>query len=147
VVPSPEPQRIVQLHAIEYLVVAGFLVVCTGGGGIPVVEDAQGHQRGVEAVIDKDLASALLAADLGVETRVLATDVEAVFDGYGTTAQRPIVQATPSGLRALELKHTGMTDGLEVTAEVFESPASIVFEQAENRLHTIKAILVATLGS
>ena len=65
VVPSPEPRRIVQLDAIERLIDAGFLVVCTGGGGIPVVEDQLGHQRGVEAVIDKDLASALLAERSG----------------------------------------------------------------------------------
>ncbi|HET9102723.1 MAG TPA: carbamate kinase [Solirubrobacteraceae bacterium] len=99
VVASPEPQRIVQLHAIERLLDGGFLVVCTGGGGIPVVED-DGRQRGVEAVIDKDLASALLASELGVETLVLATDVDAVYDEYGTAMQRPIVRATPDGLRA-----------------------------------------------
>ena len=102
VVPSPQPQRIVQLDAIEHLTNAGFLVICTGGGGIPVVEDDDRHQRGVEAVIDKDLASALLASDLNVETLVLATDVDAVYDGYGTAAQRPIARATPAGLRARE---------------------------------------------
>jgi carbamate kinase len=100
VVASPEPLRIVQLGAIERLVEAGFLVVCTGGGGIPVVQDGGGRYRGVEAVIDKDLASALLAVDLGAATLVLATDVPAVYDDYGTPAQRPIVRATPSGLRA-----------------------------------------------
>ena len=100
VVPSPEPLRIVQLHAIERLIEAGFLVICTGGGGIPVIEDDGGRQQGVEAVIDKDLASALLASDLGVDTLVLATDVPGVYDHYGTAAQRPIVQATPDGLRA-----------------------------------------------
>jgi carbamate kinase len=72
VVPSPEPRRIVQLGAIEHLVGAGYLVVCAGGGGVPVVEDAQGRYRGAEAVIDKDLASSLLAVDLGVDNLVLA---------------------------------------------------------------------------
>jgi carbamate kinase len=100
VVPSPRPQRIVQLHAIERLVDAGFLVVCTGGGGIPVVEDRRGLQRGVEAVIDKDLASAVLAIDLRADTLLLATDVEAVYSDYGTPAQRPIARATPTGLRS-----------------------------------------------
>jgi carbamate kinase len=100
VVASPEPVRIVQLGAIERLVEADFLVVCTGGGGIPVLQDGGGRYRGVEAVIDKDLASALLAVDLGAATLVLATDVPAVYDDYGTPAQRPIVRATPSGLRA-----------------------------------------------
>ena len=75
VVASPSPGGSSQLHAIQRLVDAGFLVVCAGGGGIPVVED-DGRQRGVEAVIDKDLTSALLASELGVETLVLATDVD-----------------------------------------------------------------------
>jgi carbamate kinase len=100
VVPSPQPQRIVQLRAIERLIDAGFLVVCAGGGGIPVIEDRRGHQRGVEAVIDKDLSSALLAIELRVDTFVLATDVEALYNDYGTPAQRPIAQATPIGLRS-----------------------------------------------
>ena len=98
VVPSPEPRRIVQLGAIKSLVDAGYLVVCAGGGGVPVVEDSDGH-RGVEAVIDKDLASALLATELGADTLVLATDVEAVYDGYGTPQQSAIKRATPARLR------------------------------------------------
>jgi carbamate kinase len=102
VVASPLPQRIVQLDAIERLIDAGFLVVCTGGGGIPVVENRDGRQRGVEAVIDKDLASALLASDLRVDTLVLATDVDAVYDGYGTPEQQPIGHATPTSLRTRE---------------------------------------------
>jgi carbamate kinase len=99
VVPSPEPRRIVQLGAIERLVDAGFVVVCAGGGGVPVIEDADGRYRGVEAVIDKDLASSLLASDLGVEVLVLATDVDAVYEGYGRPEQRAIARATPEGLR------------------------------------------------
>jgi carbamate kinase len=94
VVPSPEPRRIVQLGAIEQLVDAGFLVVCAGGGGVPVVEDEDGRHRGVEAVIDKDLASSLLAIDLGADALVLATDVDAVYDD-----DLPIARATPDGLR------------------------------------------------
>jgi carbamate kinase len=100
VVPSPEPRRIVQLSAIERLVDAGFVVVCAGGGGVPVVEDAHGRYRGIEAVIDKDLASSLLASDLGVDVLVLATDVDAVYDGYGGPEQQAIARATPEGLRA-----------------------------------------------
>lgn len=99
VVPSPEPRRIVQLGAIRSLVDAGFLVVCAGGGGVPVVEDSDGRHRGIEAVIDKDLTSSLLAVDLGVDQLVLATDVDAVYDRYGTADQRAIARATPAGLR------------------------------------------------
>jgi carbamate kinase len=120
VVPSPRPQRIVQLRAIERLVDAGFLVVCTGGGGIPVVEDGHGHHRGVEAVIDKDLASALLAIDLRVDTLVLATDVEAVYSGFGTRAQRPIAHATPLGLRSHEFAAGSMGPKVEAACHFVE---------------------------
>jgi carbamate kinase len=99
VVPSPEPRRIVQLGAIERLMEAGFLVVCAGGGGVPVVEDADGRHRGIEAVIDKDLASCLLAVELGVDTLVLATDVDAVYEGFGSSEPRAIAHATPAALR------------------------------------------------
>jgi carbamate kinase len=120
VVPSPRPQRIVQLRAIERLVDAGFLVVCAGGGGIPVVQDRHGHQRGVEAVIDKDLASALLAIDLRVDTLVLATDVDGVYSGYGTPAQRPSVRATPLGLRSHAFAPGSMGPKVEAASHFVE---------------------------
>ena len=120
VVASPRPQRIVQLDAIECLIDAGFLVVCTGGGGIPVVEDEHGHQRGVPAVIDKDLASALLASDLGVETLVLATDVDAVYADYGTPRQRPIAHATPTTLRSHQFAAGSMGPKVEAVCRFVE---------------------------
>jgi carbamate kinase len=120
VVPSPDPQRIVQLDAIERLLDAGFLVVCTGGGGIPVVEDRHGHQRGVEAVIDKDLASALLASELGVDTLVLATDVDAVYEGYGTAGRRPIACATPTSLRVHRFAAGSMGPKVEAVCRFVE---------------------------
>lgn len=118
VVPSPEPLRIVELRAIERLVEAGFLVVCAGGGGIPVVQN--GRYRGVEAVIDKDLASALLAADLGATTLVLATDVAAVYDDYSGAAPRPIVRATPPGLRARRFPAGSMGPKVEAVCRFVE---------------------------
>ncbi|HMS62129.1 MAG TPA: carbamate kinase [Solirubrobacteraceae bacterium] len=100
VVASPEPQRIVQLGAIRRLVDGGFLVVCAGGGGVPVVRGADGADAGVEAVIDKDLASALLATQLGADVLVLATDVDGVYADFGTAAQCRVDAATPAQLRA-----------------------------------------------
>ncbi|MEO8969573.1 MAG: carbamate kinase [Solirubrobacteraceae bacterium] len=120
VVPSPQPQRIVQLDAIECLADAGFLVVCTGGGGIPVVEDHRGHHRGVEAVIDKDLASARLAIDLHANTLVLATDVDAVYEGFGTPAQRPIAHATPARLRSAQFAAGSMAPKVEAVCRFVE---------------------------
>lgn len=100
VVPSPEPRRIVQLGAIRRLVEGGVLVVCAGGGGVPVVRGADGSHTGVEAVVDKDLASALLATELGAEVLVLATDVDAVYEGFGTAEARPLHEVSPADLRA-----------------------------------------------
>ena len=99
VVPSPEPLRILQLPAIAQLVESDFLVVCAGGGGVPVVLGDDGTYTGVEAVIDRDLAASLLACDLGASALVLATDVDGVHEGFGTPAERRIESATPAELR------------------------------------------------
>jgi len=98
VVPSPEPRRILELGAVRRLTTAGFVVVCAGGGGVPVVAGPDGL-RGVEAVIDKDLCSALLARELGAEVLVLATDVDGVYLDWGQPDQRRLTQATPEELR------------------------------------------------
>jgi carbamate kinase len=121
VVASPRPRRIVELRAIERLIDEGFLVICTGGGGIPVIADGDGHHRGVQAVIDKDLASALLAVDLHADVLVLATDVDAVYDGFGTAQQRAIARATPRGLRAHEFPPGSMGPKVEAVCGFVES--------------------------
>jgi carbamate kinase len=101
VVASPEPLSVVDAGAIHALVAAGFVVVCAGGGGIPVVDDGQnGHAlRGVEAVIDKDLTAAILAREVGADTLVIATDVPNVMVDFGTPDQRPLGRVTVAELR------------------------------------------------
>lgn len=94
VVASPRPQRIVDYQAIAHLARAGFVVIGCGGGGIPVVEDADGSLRGVEAVIDKDLASSLLARAIEADLFVLATGVERVAIGFNTPRQRWLERMT-----------------------------------------------------
>jgi carbamate kinase len=89
VVPSPTPRRIVEAPAITHLVEAGFVVVAAGGGGIPVSADGD-DLYGVDAVIDKDLAAALLATAVGAQALVLVTDVDAVMLDFGTPRQRPL---------------------------------------------------------
>jgi len=84
VVASPQPLRIVELAAIRALIAAGIVVVTAGGGGIPVVADAKGNLEGVAAVIDKDLASALLANNLGADLLIISTAVEKVALNFGT---------------------------------------------------------------
>ncbi len=93
VVPSPEPQRIVELLTIRALVDAGVLVVCVGGGGIPVTLDEHNALRGVEAVIDKDHSAALLARELAAEALLLLTDVPFVERDHGTAHPQPIREA------------------------------------------------------
>ena len=99
VVASPRPCRIVETAAIRALMEAGFVVIACGGGGIPVVEAEPGVYRGVEAVIDKDFASALLAASLGVPLFVLSTGVEKVAVRYRRPDQRFLDRMTPAEAR------------------------------------------------
>ena len=88
VVPSPRPQRIVEVKAVESLVDAGFIVVSTGGGGIPVVEKENGGLIGIEAVIDKDFASALLANTIDADLLLISTAVEKVAINFNTPEQK-----------------------------------------------------------
>ena len=120
VVASPEPREIVHLPAIRELLDAGFLLVCAGGGGIPVVDDGNGGQRGVEAVIDKDLCSALLADRLGADLLALITDIEGVFTDFGSPAQRRISAATPEGLRSLRFAAGSMGPKVEAACRFVE---------------------------
>ncbi len=98
VVPSPQPLEIVELGVIESLVRAGVLVVCAGGGGIPVAEQADGSFAGVEAVIDKDFAGALLATALHADAFLMLTDVDAVYADWDTPSSWPIRRASPDTL-------------------------------------------------
>jgi carbamate kinase len=99
VVASPEPRAIVELEAIRLLLDAGVVVVCVGGGGIPVVVGGDGSLHGIEAVIDKDLASALLAQSLRAQHLLLLTDVDGVELDWGTKRARVVARAAPADLR------------------------------------------------
>jgi carbamate kinase len=107
VVPSPLPQRIFGIEPVEWLLEHGAVVICAGGGGIPVMytnEPATAGRQlvGIEAVIDKDLASALLARDLHADALLIVTDVDAVYADWGTPDQRAISRATPDALLETE---------------------------------------------
>jgi len=101
VVASPEPLEVLDAPAISALLEAGFVAVGAGGGGIPVVRGPDGTIRGIEAVIDKDLAAALLARSLGADALVIATDVDHAMIGFGTPDARAIGRTTPVELRGL----------------------------------------------
>ncbi len=96
VVPSPIPKAILDLNVIAHLVDSGYVVVACGGGGIPVIQDEQGEYRGVEAVIDKDLSSSLLARDLRADSLVIATGIERVALDFGKPTQRWVDRMTLS---------------------------------------------------
>jgi carbamate kinase len=121
VVPSPEPLRIVELAAIRMLVDAGALVVCTGGGGIPVTMNGAGTLRGVEAVIDKDLAGELLARSLDADFFLMLTDVPAVSRDWGTPQASPIGRTSPSELRAMAFANGSMGPKVAAACRFVES--------------------------
>jgi carbamate kinase len=99
VVPSPRPVRIIEFAVIRHLAKDGFVVIAAGGGGIPVVADKDGLLEGVAAVIDKDLAAAVLAAQIGASALVISTNVEKVCLNFGTPDQRAVDTMTVSEAR------------------------------------------------
>jgi carbamate kinase len=101
VVPSPQPKAIVELEVIRALARTGYVVIACGGGGIPVVEDENGDLRGVEAVIDKDLASGLLARDIGADLLLVSTGVAKVAVDYGRPTQRWLDRITLAEAKCL----------------------------------------------
>ncbi len=101
VVASPKPQRIVEIRPLRWLLEKHVVLICAGGGGIPVVVGESGQRTGVEAVIDKDYCAALLARELGADLLVIATDVPAVFADWSKPTQRAILQAHPDALDSL----------------------------------------------
>jgi len=94
VVPSPMPKEIIELDTIRLLVNNGYIVIAAGGGGIPVIRNERGDLEGVEAVIDKDLSSSLLARSIGADTFIISTAVDTVFLNFGQKDQKPIRHAT-----------------------------------------------------
>ncbi|EBH8752121.1 carbamate kinase [Salmonella enterica subsp. enterica serovar Kua] len=113
VVPSPQPKRIVENDAIRALISRDHLVICNGGGGVPVVEKADGY-HGIEAVIDKDLSAALLASQIHADALLILTDADAVYLDWGNPTQRPLAQVTPELLREMQFDAGSM--GPKVTA-------------------------------
>ncbi len=138
VVASPEPQRIVEVEAIRVLVEAGVIVVCAGGGGVPVAVSPAGAIFGVEAVIDKDLAASLLARALGADVLLLLTDVDAVQVGWGTPDARALTSATPQKLRSLGLASGSMGPKAEAAARFADSGGRGVIAAMESAADALR---------
>lgn len=101
VVASPQPKQILEADAIKALIGGGFIVIASGGGGIPVIRDASGNLKGVEAVLDKDLSAALLAREVLADILVIATDVPNAVLSWGTPAAQPVGRVSAAQMRTL----------------------------------------------
>ncbi len=146
VVPSPRPRRIFEIRPVRWLIERGTVVICAGGGGIPTMYEPGGERRliGVEAVIDKDLASALLAQELEADVYVMATDVDGVYSGWGTPEQARLQRVTPRELRAMTFPAGSMGPKVEAAVEFVEQTGRRV---AIGSLEDIDGLVDGTAGT
>ncbi|WP_372404416.1 carbamate kinase [Streptomyces luteireticuli] len=144
VVPSPDPQRVVETRLIRLLLSSGAVAVCAGGGGVPVIRDEEGRLTGVEAVVDKDLTAALLAEALDADALLLLTDVPRVVRGFGTPEAEPIGNTTPARLRAEHFPAGSMGPKVEAVCRFVELTGGFA---AIGALADAPAILDGTAGT
>jgi len=144
VVPSPLPQRIIEIDTIRMLVDNGVVVICAGGGGIPVAYDDERKLFGVEAVIDKDLASGLLAKGLDAEMFVMLTDVPNVYVDFGTENQRSIRAAHPDAIEALDFAAGSMGPKVIGACQYVRETG---FKSAIGQLSDLAAIMSGEAGT
>ncbi len=144
VVGSPHPQRVVETRLIRLLLASGAVVVCAGGGGVPVIRNEQGHLEGVEAVVDKDLTAAVLAEALEADALLILTDTPFVMRDFGTPEQAPITRATPAAMRRLEFPAGSMGPKVEAVCRFVELTGDMA---AIGRLDEAPAILAGTAGT
>jgi carbamate kinase len=132
VVASPRPKRIFEIRPIKWLLEKNTIVICAGGGGIPTVYDGKKKLHGIEAVIDKDLCSALLAQELGADLLVIATDVNAAYIDWNKPSQKSIASAHPDEIEKLGFAAGSMGPKVEAACEFAR--------------HTGKAAVIGSLG-
>ncbi|WP_192248533.1 carbamate kinase [Mesorhizobium silamurunense] len=121
VVPSPRPLEILEVSVISYLVEHDVVVICTGGGGVPVIARKDGSMIGVEAVVDKDLASSLLARQLKADMLLMLTDVDAVYVGYGTPDARALGKVGATELSGRDFPAGSMGPKVSAAIEFVEA--------------------------
>ncbi|MFE9017609.1 carbamate kinase [Streptomyces sp. NPDC007808] len=125
-VPAPDAERILEADVVRVLLDAGTVVVCAGGGGVPVVRDrATGALHGLDAVVDKDLAAARLAEEVKADFLLVLTDVPNVYAAYGTPDQRPVLDATPAELRDAHYAEGSMGPKAEAAARFVENTGQL----------------------
>jgi carbamate kinase len=116
-VPSPLPKRIVDFEAITLLVEKGIVTICAGGGGIPVIADKTGNYSGVEAIVDKDHASGLLASQISADALLLLTDVDAVYSGWDTDQRKALNHIKASDLRMYTFAEGSMAPKIKASID------------------------------
>jgi len=144
VVPSPLPVAILGIRPIRLLVEAGVCVICAGGGGIPVVRGPDGQMEGVEAVIDKDRTSALLAQTLDADILLMLTDVEAVFQDWGGPDQAAISRVTPDELDAMIFAAGSMGPKITAACDFVRAGGTMA---GIGRLQDARAIVEGSAGT
>ena len=146
VVPSPEPRRIFEIRPIRWLLDKDVVVICAGGGGVPTMYLPDGERTlvGVEAVIDKDLASQLLAREVGADLFVMVTDVDGVYTGWGTPEQRKLGRVTPGELRQVPFAAGSMGPKVEAAVRFVEATGN---RAAIGGLNEIEAIVDGDAGT
>jgi carbamate kinase len=145
VVASPIPRRILSLDPIRWLLERGAIVIAAGGGGIPVVRGSDGHNlRGVEAVIDKDLCSALLARELHADCLVIATDVDAVYLDWGLPEQRALGKTSPQALAGNEFAAGSMGPKVQAAGQFVQATGK---RAVIGTLERIEDMLAGTAGT
>ena len=144
VVGSPRPQRVVETRMIRLLLRSGAVVVCAGGGGVPVVRNERGKLRGLEAVIDKDLTAAVLAEALEADVLMVLTDVPNVVRNYGTPEAEPITRITPGALRRENFAAGSMGPKVDAVCRFVELTGDMA---AIGRLQDAEAIMAGDAGT
>ncbi|MEU1200385.1 carbamate kinase [Streptomyces sp. NPDC005813] len=138
VVPSPAPERVLESETVRVLLDGGALVICAGGGGVPVTADrVTGALTAMDAVIDKDLTAALLAEDLKADFLLILTDVPCVYEDFGAPAQRPLLDATPAQLRRMGFPDGSMGPKVEAVARFVERTGGLAAIGSLDAAHEI----------
>ncbi|MDE1165132.1 MAG: carbamate kinase [Pseudomonas sp.] len=144
VVASPRPKRIFEIRPIKWLLEKGSIVICAGGGGIPTLYDENRKLKGVEAVIDKDLCSSLLAEQLDADLLVIATDVNAAFIDWGKPSQKGIAHAHPDEMEKLGFAAGSMGPKVQAACEFARNTGKVA---VIGSLADIDAIVQGTAGT
>lgn len=144
VVASPRPQRIFEIRPVKWLLEKGSIVICAGGGGIPTYYNEAGELDGVEAVIDKDLCSSLLAQEVEADMLVIATDVDAAYIDYNQPTQKAIVSAHPDDFASLNFPAGSMGPKVQAACEFARNTGKVA---VIGSLSDIEAIVQGKAGT